>query len=291
MWACVINKMKICKMLLNHGANINHADINGFTALSHAARGNHYKLCKLFIRRGAQVRGSGISFLENGLPTVLAERYEGELLDVRGCPIRLSNSIRRLIEKTEFMVLDAQPNVMVMKIATIKNLMRSHNIYHIAQTYLLQEALPEDIVRTLKQKAYVKLTTFITDVPQGGLNTLRRMKALANEKRNYTPAERQLLRQWQQLKHPIEILFQQLVAPLRGVFRSLTTVLKSEQKIRHQLEQELDTLRHEMEVAGILESLPEEMKTRGAAETLLSMREPPEKRRRKKQHKLSTLRF
>ena len=236
--------------------------------------------------------------MENGLPTVLAERYEGELLDVRGCPIRLSNSIRRLIEKTEFMVLDAQPNVMVMRIATMKKLMRSQSIYHIARTYLLQEALPEDIVRTLKQKAYVKLTTFITDIPQGGLDTLRRMKALANEKRTYTPAERRLLRQWQQLNHPIEMLFQQLVAPLQGVFRSLTTVLKSEQKKRHQLERELNMLRHEMEVAGILESLSEEMKTRDAATTLTSMREPPQtpeppqkRPRHKQQHKLSTLRF
>ena len=113
---------------------------------------------------------------------------------------------------------------MYMNIARIKKSMREASIRQIANMYLIQDALPGDIVRSMKQHAHIKLATVVTDIPQGGLNTLRRMRALAHENRSFTEEERQLLRQWERLKHPIEWHLQ-LVAPIQGVFKSLTTVL------------------------------------------------------------------
>ena len=55
MLAAACGHIEVCKLLLVKGADINHYDKAGCTALSKAAEGNHLNICQFLIEHGADV--------------------------------------------------------------------------------------------------------------------------------------------------------------------------------------------------------------------------------------------
>ena len=55
MTAAACGHLAVCQLLLQHGADINHYNMDGCTALCKAAEGNHADTCKFLIDQGATV--------------------------------------------------------------------------------------------------------------------------------------------------------------------------------------------------------------------------------------------
>ena len=53
--AALLGNMEIMRMLIDKGADINHVDNGGFTALTYAAKEGHYDIAKMLVDLGAEL--------------------------------------------------------------------------------------------------------------------------------------------------------------------------------------------------------------------------------------------
>ena len=69
--ACSTNKLDICQILLNYGANVNQCAINGETPLYVASKIGHADICELLLDRGANVN---LADKDRMTPLLIAEK-------------------------------------------------------------------------------------------------------------------------------------------------------------------------------------------------------------------------